>query len=111
MMLNSSASKRTNPDRPGQKAFVDRLVQRDGKCPIVNTASSGCEGVHIIGYSYWQKNMDIWDHSYKEFCHEHEHNVDDIRNGILMDRRLHHYFDNHYFTIYRNNDIFTVKVG
>lgn len=28
-----------------------------------------------------------------------------------MVRRLHHYFDNHYFTIYRNNNIFTVKVG
>ena len=108
---SSSASKRTNPNRPGQKAFVKRLVQRDGKCPIMNTPSDGCEGAHIIGYSYWKENMDIWDRSYKEFCHDYKHNVDDVRNGILMDRRLHYYFDRHFFTIYRNNNIFTLKVG
>lgn len=37
--------------------------------------------------------------------------VDDVRNGILMDPRLHRYFDRYFFTIYRNEDVFTVKVG
>ncbi len=54
---NSNASKRTNPNRPGQKTFVERLVNRDGRCPIMNTASDGCVGAHIVGFDYWNKNQ------------------------------------------------------
>jgi HNH endonuclease len=36
---------------------------------------------------------------------------DDVRNGILMDPRLHRYFDRYFFSIYRNEDVFTVKAG
>ncbi len=54
---DSSSSKRSNPNRPGQKLFKERLVARDGRCPIVNTPSDGCEGAHIVAFDYWNKNQ------------------------------------------------------
>ena len=38
-------------------------------------------------------------------------NIDDVRNGILMDPKFHRYFDQFFFTIFRNDDTFTIKVG
>jgi hypothetical protein len=53
----SSASKRTNASRKGQKAFVERLVARDGRCPLMNTPSDGSIGAHIISFNYWSRNQ------------------------------------------------------
>jgi hypothetical protein len=92
-----------------RQQFVKRLAERDGQCPIMNTPKDGCIGAHIIRFDYWFENQDIWEEQYKELCFEWTHNVDDVRNGILMDPRLHRYFDNCYFTIYRNDDQFAIK--
>jgi hypothetical protein len=108
---SSSSSKRTYPARPGQVAFVERLAERDGRCPIMNTPKDACVGAHIIGFDFWFENPEIWEEQYKELCFEWTHNVDDVRNGILMDPRLHQYFDNYFFTIYRNDDQFKIKMG
>ena len=39
-------------------------------------------------------------------CYNSKHKVDDIRNGILMDSRLHYQF-----TIHRNNDVFRIETA
>jgi hypothetical protein len=57
---NSNTSKRTNPNRTGQKAFVERLTKRDKKCPILNTPAGRCEGAHIVGWDYWNENQVIY---------------------------------------------------
>ena len=28
-----------------------------------------------------------------------------------MERTIHHYFDNYFFSIYRENDVFTIRIG
>jgi len=39
------------------------------------------------------------------------HGVDDVRNGILMDKKLHPYFDEHQFSIFLNDGVYTISVA
>ena len=52
-----SSAKRTNSSRKGQKSFVERLVARDGRCPLMNTPSDGSDGAHIISFDFWSRNQ------------------------------------------------------
>jgi hypothetical protein len=52
----SSGSKKTNPNRPGQKLFRERLIERDKTCPITGNSSDGCEAAHIVRYSFYRQN-------------------------------------------------------
>ena len=51
----SGTSKRTNPTRKGQAAFVKRLKNRDSSCPVSKTAPDGCEAAHIVPFEFWVK--------------------------------------------------------
>ena len=52
--MTSNTSKTKSSTRNGQKAFVERLVKRDRKCPITGTVPDGCEAAHIIPHCHWR---------------------------------------------------------
>jgi hypothetical protein len=108
---STTSSVKSNGSRPGQKAFRIRLITRDKVCPLTKIPPNGCKAAHIIPFKFWKDNKEIWDDDYKQHCFDYKHEVDDVRNGILMGSTLHDYFDLYYFTIIRNGDEFSVKVG
>ena len=54
--IDTTSSMKSNSSRPGQRAFVTRLTERDRQCPILLTPASRCVGSHIISYDYWTRN-------------------------------------------------------
>lgn len=61
----------------------------------------------------------VWQKELNQYCHDQKHGIMDIRNGILLDPRMRHYFYRYYFTIVRTEvavenevqAIFRIKTG
>lgn len=53
----------------------------------------------------------MFEFEHRRFCHDKTHKVHDIRNGILLDAKLHGYFENSYCTIRKTDKIFKFEIG
>ncbi|KAJ3338217.1 hypothetical protein HDU91_001285 [Kappamyces sp. JEL0680] len=108
---SSSMSKRSsNSSRPGQKAFVKRLKDRDGISCVISK-SKKVKGAHIIPFAWAKSNPAMWLRDYQRYCRVPEHGVDDVRNGIILSSSLHDQFDDFWFTIEFKDDVYTIKAG
>ncbi|KAJ3358573.1 hypothetical protein HDU91_005176, partial [Kappamyces sp. JEL0680] len=109
---SSSVSKRSsNSSRPGQKAFVKRLEERDGNVCVIRKTSTK-DGAHIIPYAFATRHgLAEWKRDYQQYCRVPEHGVDDVRNGMLLSPELHRQFENYLFTVEFKDEVYTVKAG
>jgi hypothetical protein len=103
----SSGSRKRSSGR-NSTPFRDRLIERDEYCVI--TGSQTFEASHIIPHSFAKNYRPVWMNLYQQFCADPHHEVDDVRNGLLLSPTLHTQFDRYLFTIlYENNKYFIKK--
>jgi hypothetical protein len=103
----SSGSRKRSSGR-NNTPFRNRLIQRDEYCII--TGSHTFEAAHIIPRTYAKNFHSSWMKFYQQFCADPDHEVDDVRNGLLLSPTLHTQFDLYLFTVvYENNKYFVKK--
>ena len=103
---DSSGSRKKTSDR-NNAPFRKRLIERDVTCVI--TSSHTFEAAHIIPHSFWKNHHPAWVKLYQQFCIDPSHEVDDVRNGLLLSPTLHTQFDQYLFTIIFENEKYCIK--
>jgi hypothetical protein len=100
----TTSSKRS---KTAQDAFRSRVEERDKKCKISGSATY--EACHIVPYIFYSKYPAIWNDLFKKSCLVAAHKVDDIRNGLLLNKKWHTHFDAFRITITFSNGKYKVK--
>jgi hypothetical protein len=102
-----SSGSRTRSSGRKNTPFRSRLIQRNEYCII--TGSHTFEAAHIIPHSFAKDFHSEWMKYYQPFCADHDHEVDDVRNGLLLSPTLHAQFDRYLFTVVYDNNKYFVK--
>jgi len=111
---SSVASRASNGTELNQESFRDRILARDTKgCVLTGKDELDCEACHIVPWVYFQKydlvGQEIWNSLFPFSCFNPNHQVMDVRNGILMWRPLNAQFDKFAFTIIKKGSFYEVE--
>ena len=101
----TTSSKRS---KTAQDAFRSRVEKRDNnKCKI--TGSATYEACHIVPYIFYSKYPALFNDLFQKSCLVAAHKVDDIRNGLLLNKKWHTHFDAFRITIILSHGKYKVK--
>jgi hypothetical protein len=111
---SSVTSRHSNGSELTQYSFRQRILTRDTKgCVLTGKSRIESQACHIIPWTYFQKydliGQEIWNRIFPFSCNNPEHQVMDVRNGLLMWIPLHAQFDEFAFTIIKKGSTYEVE--
>jgi len=83
------------------------VEKRDKKCKI--TGSDSYEACHFVPYALYSTYPAAWNDLFQKSCLVAAHHVDDIRNGLLLNKKWHTHFDAFRITITFSKGKYKVK--
>ena len=102
---NETASSKRS--QTAQSAFRSKLENRDKKCKI--TGSDTYEACHIVPYIYFSYYPASWCTLFQKSCLVAADKIDDVRNGLLLNKKWHTHFDAFRITIILSKERYHVK--